>query len=86
MGDEEGIMELDQVAYGQRIRVNVPGLGDHGQVGTVKRVRGNRCYVHLDWDQRPQHRIWLYAADLERVADEPAPAPEQVGDGGNGWS
>ena len=65
-------MKLEQVAYGQRIRVNVPGLGDHGQVGTVKNVRGGQCYVHLDWDQRPQHRVWFYAADLERIPDEPS--------------
>ena len=67
-------MELEQVAYGQRVRVNVPGLGDDGQVGTVKKVQRGRCYVQLDWDERLLHHIWFYAADLDRVTDELQPA------------
>lgn len=62
-------MEAEQVRVGQRIRVNVPGVGDHGQVGTIKRVQGGKCYIHLDWDQRQQHVVVFYAADLERVPD-----------------
>ena len=46
-------MELEQVRFGQRVRVNVPGIGDHGQLGTVKKVLGNKCFVHLDWDPEP---------------------------------
>lgn len=46
-------MELEQVRPGQRVRVNVPGFGDQGQVGTVKTVLNNRIYVHLDWDEQP---------------------------------
>ena len=41
-------MEHTDVRYGQRVRVHVPGIGDDGQVGTIKKVRGNKCYVHLD--------------------------------------
>lgn len=63
-------MELKDVRYGQRIRVNLPGVGDHGQVGTVKKVRGGVCSVHLDWDQRPQHVVVLYAADLDLLPNE----------------
>ena len=58
-------MELQDVRYGQRIRVNLPGVGDHGQIGTVKKVRGGACSIHLDWDRRPYHMIVLYAADLD---------------------
>jgi hypothetical protein len=47
----------------------MPGLGDHGQVGTIKKLRGGRCYVHLDWDTQPLHVVWFYAADLDRVPD-----------------
>ena len=65
-------MKLEDVHYGQRIRVNVPGIGDHGQVGTITRIHDIRCFVHLDWDQRPRHVVMFYAADLDRVADEPA--------------
>ena len=68
-------MELEQVRFGQRIRVNMPGVGDHGKVGTIKRVRGRNCYVHLDWDQRPQHVVVFYAADLEPVPDETGAGP-----------
>lgn len=67
-------MKLEDVRYGQRVRVNVPGIGDHGQVGMVTRVRDVRCFVHLDWDQRPRHDVVFYAADLERLPEEPAPA------------
>lgn len=65
-------MKLEDVRSGQRIRVNVPGLGDHGQVGTVTHVRDVRCFVHLDWDQRPRHTVMFYAADLERMPEETA--------------
>ena len=34
-------MNREDVDYGQRSRVDLPGVGDHGQVGTVTRVRGN---------------------------------------------
>jgi len=64
-------MKLEQVRVGQRIRVNVPGVGDHGQLGTVKKVRDNRCYVHVDRDQTPSHVVLFYAADLEQAPDEP---------------
>ena len=64
-------MDLEQVRFGQRVRVNVPGIGDHGKVGTIKKVLNNRIYVHLDGDERPQHTALFYAADLERVPDEP---------------
>jgi hypothetical protein len=66
-------MEQEQFAVGQRIRVDAPGLGDHGQLGTVKKVLNNRYYVHLDWDERPQHVALFYAADLKRIVNEPAP-------------
>ncbi len=36
-------MELEHVQAAQRIRINVPGVGDHEQVGTVERVRPGRC-------------------------------------------
>lgn len=62
-------MQQEDVHYGQRIRINLPGVGDHGQVGTVKRVRGGICSIHLDWDRRPQHVVVFYAADLDVVAD-----------------
>jgi hypothetical protein len=64
-------MESEDLHSGERIRVNVPGLGDHGQLGTIKRVRGDKYDVHLDWDDQPQHQVWFYAADLDRVPDEP---------------
>ena len=67
-------MEQEQVRFGQRIRVNAPGMGDHGQVGTIKKVRDDKCYVHLDWDERLLHVVWFYAADLERLPDAPQPA------------
>ena len=67
-------MEQEHVRVGQRIRVNVPGMGDHGQVGTIKKLRGGGCYVHLDWDERPQRVVLFYATDLERMPDEPVPA------------
>ena len=68
-------MELEQVKYGQRIRVNMPGIGDHGQVGTVKKIMGTRCYVHLDWDERRQRVVWFYAGDLELLPDEAGSSP-----------
>ena len=64
-------MDLEQVRVGQRVRVNVPGLGDHGQVGTIKKVRDDRCYVHLDWDEQTQHLVWFYPGDLEPIPDKP---------------
>ena len=64
-------MDVEQVQVGRRVRVHVPGLGDHGQVGIVKKVRGDRCYVHLDWDTRPTHVVLFYAADLEPIPDKP---------------
>jgi hypothetical protein len=64
-------MEQEHVHHGQRIRINVPGIGDHGQVGTIKKIRGNQCFVHLDWDQHHQRTVMFYAADLDRVPDEP---------------
>ncbi len=67
-------MQQEHVRVGQRIRVNVPGMGDHGQVGTIKKVRGNKCYVHLDWDERPWHVVMFYPADLELVPDDALPA------------
>jgi hypothetical protein len=63
-------MKQEDVAYGQRIRINLPGVGNHGQVGTIKRVRGGMCSIHLDWDQRPQHVVMFYAGDLDLVADK----------------
>ena len=66
-------MEYADVRVGQRVRVHVPGIGDHGQVGTIKKVRGNKCYVHLDWDERPWHTVMFYPADLELLPDEPPP-------------
>lgn len=64
-------MHLEDIRYGQRIQVNVPGIGDHGQVGTVTRVRDVHCFIHLDCDQRPRRSVVFYAADLERLPDEP---------------
>ena len=77
-------MQLDEVHYGQRVRVNVPGLGDHGQLGTVKKVRGTRCYVRLDWDQRVQHPVWFYAQDLDAVPADAVPAPSWTAT--SGWA
>ena len=73
-------MDLEQVQVGQRVRVHVPGLGDHGQVGTVKKVQGDRCYVHLDWDDRPTHVVLFYAADLERIPDKPLTRGDLIAD------
>lgn len=71
-------MRPEDVRYGQRIRVNLAGVGDHGQVGTVKKIRGGACSVHLDWDQRPHHLVVFYAADLDRLPDEPLPGAQLV--------
>lgn len=68
-------MNQEDVHYGQRIRVNLPGAGDHGQAGTVKKVRGNLCSIHLDWDRHPHRVVVLFAADLDLVADPPHPDP-----------
>ncbi len=67
-------MKPEELGLGQRIRVNVPGVGDDGQVGTIKKILGNRYYVHLDWDERLQHVVLFYAPDLERLPDESVPA------------
>jgi hypothetical protein len=69
------MMEQEALGFGQRVRVHVPGLGDDGKVGTIKKVRNNRYYVHLDWDERPQHLALFYAADLEPIRDEPVATP-----------
>ncbi len=66
-------MDVTEVYVGQRIRVNVPGIGDHGQLGTIKKVRGNQCFVRLDWDQRLQHVVMFYAKDLDPVPDTSPP-------------
>ena len=66
-------MEPEELRVGQRIQVHVPGIGDHGQVGTIKKVQASRCYVHLDWDPRLQHVVLFYATDLKRLPDEAAP-------------
>lgn len=66
-------MKQEDVQYGQRIRVNLPGVGDHGHVGTVKKVRGSLCSVHIDRDQRPHRVVVLFAADLDRIEDTPPP-------------
>ena len=63
------MMKQEDVQYGQRIRVNLPGVGDHGQAGTIKKVRGILCSVHMDRDQRPDHVVVLFAADLDRIDD-----------------
>lgn len=63
-------MEREHVEIGQRVRVSMTGAGDDGQIGTVKQLKGNRCYVHLDWDPRPSHVILLYADYLESLPSE----------------
>lgn len=67
-------MDVAHVYVGQRIRVNVPGIGDHGQLGTIKKVRRNQCFVHIDWDARFQHVVMLYAKDLDPIPSEALPA------------
>lgn len=67
-------MESKQIVWGQRVRVNVPGLGDHGQMGTIKKMHGDTCYVHLDWDQYAHRLAVFYAADLDRMADVSPPS------------
>ncbi len=66
-------MDFEQVRVGQRVRINVPGIGDHRQAGTLKKVEGGKCYIHLDWDQHPQHRVMFYPTDLERLPDTVLP-------------
>ena len=68
------MMEPEQVHIGQRIRVNVPGVGDHGQLGMIKKVQGRACYILLDWDQHPLRVVMFYAGDLDRVPNELLPA------------
>lgn len=65
-------MQQQDVRYGQRIRINLPGIGDHEQVGTVKKVSSHMCSVHLDWDKRPQHVIIVYTANLDLIPDQPS--------------
>ena len=60
-------MEHEQARAGQRVRVDCPGVGDHGQVGTITQVRGDQCYVHIDWDQQRQHVVMFYEGDLEPI-------------------
>lgn len=67
-------MKREDIRYGQRVRVDVPGIGDHGYVGTVKKIRGGVCSVHMDRDRQPQHLVVFFAGDLDRVADEQLPA------------
>ena len=67
-------MELDEVRVGQRVRVNVPGVGDHGQVGTIKKLRNGNCYIHLDRDQRSQRLVMFFPQDLDPIPDELLPA------------
>ncbi len=62
-------MQLEHVGVGQRVRVHVPGVGDDGQIGTIKQVRSGRCYVHLDWDERHWHVVMFYPADLDLDPD-----------------
>ena len=70
---------MEQAHFGQRVRVNLPGAGDHGQEGTIKKVRNGQCYVHLDWDHRLQHLVMFYATDLEHLSD--AVLPRHSGNG-----
>jgi hypothetical protein len=63
-------MQREDIRYGQRVRVNLPGVGDHGHLGTIKGIRAGVCSVHLDRDQRPRHRVIFFAGDLDRVADD----------------
>lgn len=64
-------MELAEAGYGERIRVNMPGTGDHRRVGTIKRVKDGKVYIHLDWDERLQHLIMFFPWNLDREAVEP---------------
>ena len=58
-------MASEELHVGQRIRVNVPGIGDDGQLGTIKRVRGDKYDVHLDWDDQPRlpQKLWWPCAE-----------------------
>ena len=73
-------MNREDVDYGQRSRVDLPGVGDHGQVGTVTRVRGNLCSIHRDRDAHPHRVVVLYARDREQIGDEPLDAVPAWGD------
>jgi len=66
-------MKREDIQYDQRVRVNVPGIGDHGHVGTVKRIRGGAYSIHLDRDQRPRHLVVFFAGDLDLVTDARLP-------------
>lgn len=72
-------MEQEQARIGQRVQVNMRGAGDHRQVGTIKKMRSGKCYVHLDWDQQPQHLVMFYATDLDLLAGTPLPRPSGHG-------
>jgi hypothetical protein len=63
-------MKREDVQPGQRIRINLPGAGDHGHIGTVKRIRGSVCSVHMDRDQRSHHVVVVYANDVDLLADD----------------
>ncbi len=65
-------MEQKHFEYGQRVRVIMPGIGDHGQLGTFKKMLKGWCYVHLDWDVHQQHLTQFYPEDIEAVDPEPA--------------
>ena len=65
-------MQLEEAHFGQRVRVNFVGAGDHGRLGTIKKVEGGKCYIHVDWDERPQHTVMFFPSDLDPVPDEPA--------------
>ena len=78
-------MEQEQARVGRRIQVNMPGAGDHRQVGTIKKIRSGRCYVHLDWDQQPQHLVMFYATDLDHLAGTPLPRPSGHGTEGGSY-
>ncbi len=74
-------MKSEDIRIGERIRVNLPGVGDHGHIGTVRKVRGSTCSVHMDWDQRPGHVVVFFSGDLDLVTNnhlEDAAEPKNV--------
>ncbi len=85
METQEATMEQEQARVGRRIQVNMPGAGDHRQVGTIKKIRSGKCYVHLDWDQQPQHLVMFYATDLDHLAGTPLPGPAGHGTEGGSY-
>jgi hypothetical protein len=50
-----------------------PASGIMGNSARSKKVRGNQCFVRLDWDQRLQHVVMFYAKDLDPVPDTSPP-------------